>query len=59
MATNFGPILAILITEGVAVIGALLYYGFRAGRLIEKIEGHERRILRLENKVFIEGGSSE
>lgn len=57
--TNFQPLLAILITEGVAVVGALLYYGFRAGRLIEKIEGHEQRILRLENKIFPEGGGND
>ena len=52
-------LLGVLITEGVAFVGSLIYFGYRAGRLLETIEGHERRILRLENKIFYEGGLDE
>ena len=49
-----GTILKVLISEGVAFVSALVYFGFKAGRLIEKIESHEKSIRRLDAKVFYE-----
>jgi len=49
-----GTILTVLISEGVAFVSALVYFGFKAGRLIEKIESHEKSIRRLDAKVFYE-----
>ena len=54
-----GSMLGIIVGQGLAFIGTLIYFGYKAGLLIEKINGHERRITRLENKVFYEGGDDE
>lgn len=56
---NDGALLGIVITQGVAFVSALVYFGFKAGRLIEKIESHEKSIRRLDAKVFYEEVSSE
>lgn len=44
----------LIIAQTTAFVSSLVYYGYKAGRLLEKIDGHEKRILRLENKVFYE-----
>ena len=50
-----GPLVTVIVAEGVAFVSSLVYFGFKAGRLIEKIDGHERRIVSLE-KTREEGG---
>ena len=53
------PVLVTLSVEGLGVIGSLMYFGFKAGRLLEKINSHEQRIQRLENKAFYKGATDE
>ena len=43
-----GSVVAVLVAQGVAFVSSLMYFGYKAGRLIEKIDGHERRIHKLE-----------
>ena len=38
----------IAITEGIGFIGVMLRFSYRAGKLIQRIEDHERRINVLE-----------
>jgi len=52
-------LLVIAITEGVGFIGVMLRFSYRAGKVIQRIEDHERRILSLEQSKIasVKGGS--
>jgi len=50
---------AVLVAQGVAFVSSLMYFGYKAGRLIEKIDGHERRIIKLEKDGCSKDGEDE
>lgn len=41
-------LLAVAITEGLGFIGVMITFSYRAGKLIQRLENHERRIEALE-----------
>ena len=41
-------IVTLLVVEGASFIASLLYFSFRAGRLLERVESIDRRTLALE-----------
>jgi ribosomal protein L3 len=42
-------LLVIAITEGIGFIGVMLRFSYKAGKVIQMIENHERRIVTLES----------
>ena len=44
-------LLIVAITEGIGFIGVMLHFSYRAGKLIQRIEDHERRIEQLETDI--------
>jgi hypothetical protein len=49
----------IAITEGIGFIAVMIRFSYKAGKVIQMIENHERRILSLEESRIetVEGGS--
>ena len=41
-------LLIVAITEGIGFIGVMFHFSYRAGKVIQRIEEHERRIEQLE-----------
>lgn len=44
-------LLAIAITEGIGFIAAMLRFSYQAGKVIERLENHDRRIGLLEEEA--------
>ena len=45
-------LITVCAVQGVAFIGALIHFSFRAGRVLERVEANSVRITRLEGSVY-------